>query len=261
MFCWLQWPMLYLCELTMLPNPFKEFYSLKINDFLPSRCLFLVLEIAWMQYGFGFVHFVPSLPPRIPPFSLPPLRVAPGCSPLCDGSSNSGKRSAGISGQHTGPSGARNVRSGAYKATGRGAHLSEIIRCLCLPGLWQVDRLCLRRRPSESHREPLSGSSDTQTHIAATDISAKWIEQFACLLNVRKYQSTFLCEFDHLAWPSLFFSLTVAPVYSQSANRVLFIGLLIGTKVLDQYLRTRRGEDVSNSSSALNLDSSIVHVI
>lgn len=219
------------------------------------------------------MHFVPSPPPRIPParfsFSLPPLRVAPGCAPLCDGSSNSGKRSAGISGQHTGPSGARNVRSGAYKATGRGAHLSEIIRCLCLPGLWQVDRFCLWRRPSESHREPLSGSSDIQTHIAATDISAKWIEQFACLLNVRKYQSTFLCEFDHLPWPSLFFSLAVAPIpshcviffNSQSANRVLFIGLLIGTKVLDQYLRTCHGENVSNSSSTLNLNSCIVHVI
>lgn len=147
-------------------------------------------------------------------FSLPPRRLAPGCSPLCDGSSNSGKRSAGIPGRHTGPSGARNMRSGAYKATGRGAHLLEIIRCLCLPGLWQVDRLCLWRRPSESHYEPLSGLSDTQTHIAtvAADISAKWIEPFASLLNVRKYQSlsTVFCQSGHLARRSLSFSLAVA---------------------------------------------------
>lgn len=59
-----------------------------------------------------------------------PLRFAPG-----DGSSNSGKRSMGIPGRHTGPTGAKNMRNSAYKATGKGEHLSEIIRCLCLAEL------------------------------------------------------------------------------------------------------------------------------
>ncbi len=48
----------------------------------------------------------------------------------------------------------------------------------------------LTGRAAPSHFEPLSVSSDTQTRIAtaAADISAKWIELFASLVNVRTYQ-------------------------------------------------------------------------
>lgn len=138
------------------------------------------------------------------------------------------KRSVGVPGHHTEPSGARNMRSGVYKATGRGSRPSEIIRCLCLPGFWQVERLCLRIRPNESHYEPLSRLSDTQTHIAsaAADISAKWIELFARFLNVRKYQSisTVFCQFGHLAWLCLSFSLPLLSLFLFKC--VLFIPYL-----------------------------------
>lgn len=131
---------------TIFPNYFSAF----------SWCWQLYKSLE-MQSGCGVLPFVPALWPQIRPARCPSLSCfAPGCAPLCDGSSNSEKRSAGIRGRHTGPSGARNARSGAHKATGRGAHLSEIIRCLCLPGLWQVDQLGLWRRPSESHYDRLS---------------------------------------------------------------------------------------------------------
>lgn len=141
----------------------------------------------------GVLHFGPTPPPLIPPKhrpSLPPLCALPQGAPLCVTGVQTGKRSAGMPGQHTGPSGARNMRSSAYKATGREALLSEIIRCLCLPALWQVGSVFLWRRPSKFPYQPLSGLSDTQTHIATAsiDISVKWIELFASLLNVRKYQ-------------------------------------------------------------------------
>lgn len=140
-----------------------------------------------------FYTLVPPLhlwsPPKRRP-SIPPLCVLPPGAPLCVTGVQTGKRSADMPGQHTGPSGARNMRSSAYKATGRGALLSEIIRCLCLPAFWQIGSVFLWRRPSGFYYQALSGLSDTQTHIATAsiDISVKWIELFTSLLNVRKYQ-------------------------------------------------------------------------
>lgn len=202
----------------------------------------------------------------------PPLRFAVGCAPLCDGSSNSGKRSAGILGRHTGPSGARNMRNSAYKATRRGVHLPEIIQCLCLAGLWQVDQLCLWRRPSESHYQPLSGLSDTQTHIAtaAIDVSAKWKELFASLLNVRKFLSvsTAFCQFGHLAWPSLSLSHSVLPSFPFTVcffilylhiefNSLCFSGL----NTLYQCVCALHGENVFFFQLTLNISRYILHLI
>lgn len=87
----------------------------------------------------------------------------------------------------------KNVRCGSYRATEKGSRFSEIIQCLCLLGFWQVDWLCLQRRPSDSRYQPLSAPSATQTRTAtaAADISARWVVPFASLLNVRKYQAVF----------------------------------------------------------------------
>lgn len=75
----------------------------------------------------------------------------------------------------------------------RKGHVSQIIQCLCLLRFWQVDWLCLQRRPSDSRYQPLSALSATQTRTAtaAADISARWVVPFASLLNVRKYQAVF----------------------------------------------------------------------
>lgn len=75
----------------------------------------------------------------------------------------------------------------------RKGHVSQIIQCLCLLRFWQVDWLCLQRRPSDSRYQPLSALSSTQTHTAtaAANISARWVVPFASLLNVRKYQAVF----------------------------------------------------------------------
>lgn len=87
----------------------------------------------------------------------------------------------------------KNVRCGSYRATEKGSRFSEIIQCRCLLGFWQVDWLCLQRRPSDSRYQPLSALSATQTRTAtaAADISARWVVPFASLLNVRKYQAVF----------------------------------------------------------------------
>lgn len=101
---------------------------------------------------------------------------------------------------------------------------------VCLPVLWQFGWLFLWRRPSESCYQLLSGLSDTQTRTATAsiDISAKWIELFASLLNVRKYQSLLL---------SLPFSLTVAfiphhcaLICSRPPRRIEHFGLCISIK-------------------------------
>lgn len=75
----------------------------------------------------------------------------------------------------------------------RKGHVSQIIQFLCLLRFWQVDWLCLQRRPSDSRYQPLSALSATQTRTAtaAADISARWVVPFASLLNVRKYQAVF----------------------------------------------------------------------
>lgn len=67
-------------------------------------------------------------------------------------------------GRRTGPSGARNTRSGAYKATARGAHLSEIIRCLCLPGAL-TGRAALTAEKAKLTASSYLRLSDTQTRI------------------------------------------------------------------------------------------------
>lgn len=106
---------------------------------------------------------------------------------------------------------------------------------VCLPVLWQFGWLFLWRRPSESCYQLLSGLSDTQTRTATAsiDISAKWIELFASLLNVRKYQSLLL---------SLPFSLTVAfiphhcaLICSRPPRRIELFGLCISIKMLLQW--------------------------
>lgn len=134
---------------TILLNHCRDFNNYK--TLYSPQCLFIVLAIKSpeIQYGSGVLHFVPTCAPQIPP-SL--LSAPPQGAPLCVTAVQTlEKGHMRISGQHTGPSGARNMKSSAHKATGTRAHLSEIIRCLCLPGLWQVDQLCLSRRPSKSH--------------------------------------------------------------------------------------------------------------
>lgn len=135
-----------------------------------------------------------STPPPHPLSFFPPvLHFAPGSRPLCDGSSDSGKRSTGIPGWHTGPTGAKETWGVALTGPQRKGHVSQIIQCLCLLRFWQVDWLCLQRRPSDSRYQPLSALSATQTRTAtaAADISARWVVPFASLLNVRKYQAVF----------------------------------------------------------------------
>lgn len=143
---------------------------------------------------------------RPPVLVSPVLHFAPGCRPLCDGSSDSGKRSTGIPAWHTGPSGAKKhevwlLQGHRERVTFLRNHpMSVFTRVLtgCLA-------VCVE---SDSHYQPLSGLSaaPTRTATAATDISARWVELFASLLNVRKYQavSTVFCQFGHLARPFFF---------------------------------------------------------
>lgn len=73
-----------------------------------------------------FAIFFHSTPPHPLSFFPPVLHFAPGSRPLCDGSSDSGKRSTGIPGWHTGPTGAKkNVRCGSYRATEKGSRFSN----------------------------------------------------------------------------------------------------------------------------------------
>lgn len=163
---------------------------------MPFFFLVWVFKSPEMWCGRRVLHFAiffHSTPPHPLSFFPPVLHFAPGSRPLCDGSSDSGKRSTGIPGWHTGPTGAKKTWGVALTGPQRKGHVSQIIQCLCLLRFWQVDWLCLQRRPSDSRYQPLSALSATQTHTAtaAADISARWVVPFASLLNVRKYQAVF----------------------------------------------------------------------
>ena len=180
-----------------------EFLRIKSKKTFPCVCY---CEFAiWLWNRGRCSQPSTSDPPR---FLSLPLCVAPGCSPQCDGSWNSGKRSAGISGRHTGPSGARNMRTGAYKATGRGPHLSKIIPCLCLPRLWQVDWLRLWERPSVFHQWPLIWLGQCTNPYSTQLPQTFLLNEVNCWLNVRKYHSTEFCLLVYLEWPSFIYFYT-----------------------------------------------------
>lgn len=74
----LHWPNLYLHKLTILPNHFREFYSVSFSG------VGISWNAVWLWSPALCSH--PSTsdpPPRSLSFSLPSLRFAPGCSPLC----------------------------------------------------------------------------------------------------------------------------------------------------------------------------------
>lgn len=138
-------------------------------------------------------HFFP-LPPPIPCPSFPLFSTLPQGPDLCVTAVQIlGKGRQAYQADTQDPLEQKNMRCGSYRATEKGSRFSEIIQCLCLLGFWQVDWLCLRRRPSDSRYQPLSALSATQTRTAtaAADISARWVVPFASLLNVRKYQAVF----------------------------------------------------------------------
>lgn len=140
------------------------------------------------------------------------LSVSPrGEHPQCDGGWNAEKRSAATSGRHTGPSGARNMKAGAYKARN---HLMSVF----------ARDLTGRPVPSVVKAKRIVSS---YLGRLINKITLPWLLQ-TYLLN----DSPAKCQeisFDNVLWiqspgVTLFFSSTAALIlpqchsYSQSAN-------------------------------------------
>lgn len=138
-------------------------------------------------------HFFP-LPPHTPCPSFPLFSTLPQGPDLCVTAVQIlGKGRQAYQADTQDPLEQKKTWGVALTGPQRKGHVSQIIQCLCLLRFWQVDWLCLQRRPSDSRYQPLSALSATQTHTAtaAADISARWVVPFASLLNVRKYQAVF----------------------------------------------------------------------
>lgn len=139
-------------------------------------------------------HFFPPPPPHIPCPSFPLFSTLPQGPDLCVTAVQIlGKGRQAYQADTQDPLEQKKTWGVALTGPQRKGHVSQIIQCLCLLRFWQVDWLCLQRRPSDSRYQPLSALSATQTRTAtaAADISARWVVPFASLLNVRKYQAVF----------------------------------------------------------------------